>query len=74
MYTSFQDVIGLWPSPDAMAQEIGASLPAARKWKQRNSIPAEWWNDIVSAARRHGHLISVDDLAALAASKREAAA
>lgn len=66
MTTTFRDIIELWPSPDAMAADIGARVEAVRKWKQRDSIPADWWTAVVSA----GHGVTVDDLARIAATRR----
>lgn len=45
---SFREVVKLWPSPDALAAEIGAGFGAVRKWPQRDSIPAEWWSRVLS--------------------------
>jgi hypothetical protein len=53
---SFRDVIKLWRTPDALADEIGASAPAVRKWPQRDRIPPEWWLRVLktSYARKAG--------------------
>jgi hypothetical protein len=37
-----------------------------RKWRQRDSIPAEWWLSIERAAAKDGLSITVQDLAILA--------
>lgn len=34
-----------------MAQEIGASPFAARKWAGRDRIPAEWWTAVLASER-----------------------
>jgi len=72
--TSFRSIIDLWPSVDAMADEIGASAMAVRKWWQRNRIPAEWWSAVLSAPRvKKAHITTAELLAALAARRMEAA-
>lgn len=72
--TSFRSIIDLWPSTDAMADELRASPMAVRKWWQRNRIPAEWWSAVLSAPRvKAAHIITADLLAALAARRMEAA-
>ena len=70
MVQSFTEIVGLWPSPDAMAVELGAKVETVRKWRQRDSIPAEWWLAIVEAASRQGHQLAIKDMAELAARKR----
>lgn len=67
MASNFREVVGLWESPDALAAEIGAGVAAARKWSQRNTIPAEWWLPILrtEVAQRAG--LTAEDLAAFAA-------
>ena len=70
MAKSFTEIVELWPSADAMAVELGAKVETVRKWRQRDSIPAEWWLLVVRGARRHGHDLSVDALATLAARKQ----
>lgn len=47
MVSNFREVVALWPSPDVLASEIGASVAAVRKWPQRGSVPAEWWMPIL---------------------------
>ena len=66
-FRTFRDVIELWPSKEALADEIGARGAAVSKWWQRDSIPAERWSAILatSNARRAG--LSSDVLTELAA-------
>jgi hypothetical protein len=67
MAQTFKSVVDLWPSPDAMAADLGVKVETVRKWRQRDSIPAENWLAIVQIANRNGHRITVNDLAVLAA-------
>lgn len=68
---SFRDVIEEWPSPDKLAEDVGANTEAVRKWKQRNSIPAEYWLPLCRAAAKRGKQISVDRLARFAKERAE---
>jgi hypothetical protein len=47
---SFRSIIGLWPSLDAMAGDLGAPITAVRKWWQRDRIPAEWWQAVAESS------------------------
>ncbi len=67
MVNSFRDVIGLWPSLSAAAQETGASYEQVKKWRERDSIPGQWWLSVVQAAARRQIRLSVEDLALIAA-------
>jgi hypothetical protein len=64
---SFREVIGLWSSPEAMALDIGAGVAAARKWSQRDRIPAEWWFPVLRSGRVQNAGITAEMLAKLAA-------
>ena len=67
MVSSFREVVGLWPSPDALAAEIGAGTAAARKWPQRNNIPPELWLEILRTERAREVGLTAELLAELAA-------
>jgi hypothetical protein len=54
-----------------MALEIGAGIPAVRKWYQRDRIPAEWWLAVLASEPAKYAGVTAETLAALAA--REAA-
>lgn len=70
---TFRDIIGLWPSHRAMAGDIGANHWAVAKWHQRDNIPPEWWNAVLAAARRSGHVLTAQSMTDIAAKRREAA-
>lgn len=50
MVSNFREVVELWDTPDVLASEIGVGVSAARKWPQRNNIPAEWWSAVLGTA------------------------
>jgi hypothetical protein len=64
---SFQDVLALWDSPDALAEAIGVKVETVRKWRQRDSIPSDYWLRLLESARATGKPVTADDLARLAA-------
>ena len=69
MVSTFQEVIDLWPNPSAsvLAADINTTVERVRKWRQRNSVPGEWFQPIAQAAQRRQILLSINDLARIAA-------
>lgn len=66
---TFADVISLWPTASAYADDIGILGVTARAWKARG-IPAEYWQKTVAAARERGlRGVSLTLLARLAAER-----
>ena len=66
--TSFQKIIELWPSREAMASDIpGAGAWTVSKWWQRDAIPAEWWSALLSTETAVSGGVTADLLTALAA-------
>ncbi len=63
---SFRDIIDLWPTPDALAAQIGEKAWTVRKWKQRNKIPGEHWMSVAKAACGQGIDVTIEQMAALA--------
>lgn len=65
-------IFSLWPTDADLGREIGMPYPTVAAWKQRGSIPAAYWRDIIRAARKRGHPeITADLLVDLHARKRE---
>lgn len=46
----FRAIIVKWPDLDALAADAGAGREAVKKWKQRNTIPSEYWAAIIHGA------------------------
>lgn len=44
-----------------MAAALGFGTYAARNWFMRNSIPARYWQRVLSAAREMGSEVTADD-------------
>lgn len=66
-FASFQSVIELWPSREAMASDIGAGASAVSKWWQRDSVPAEWWSAVLATEVAAGAGLNAEVLTTLAA-------
>jgi len=49
------DLFAVWPSDADLGRDLGLSYPTVSAWKQRGSIPAPYWREIIHAARRRGH-------------------
>lgn len=58
-----REIIGLWPSPRALAEDIGQGVDGVYKWHQRGRIPAVHDAAIVEAARRRGIALDFERLA-----------
>lgn len=55
MIKSFRDIIELWPSIGAFADDIGVKYVTAQVMKHRDSIDADHWVAVVDAAKKRGH-------------------
>lgn len=71
---TFSDVINLWPSRTALADDIGLEdANLVRSWRSRDRIPDEYWEAVIAAADQRGFAkVTADLLTALAATKRAA--
>ncbi len=68
---SHRQIIDRWGNRAAFAREIGVDYQAARGWYDRNSIPSEYWVDVVSAAQKQGFDdVSLDLLATIKSAER----
>lgn len=62
---SYQEVIGLWPSPAVLASDAGKSQESVRKWKERDWIPPAAWPDVAEAAAKRKYPVDLQLLASL---------
>lgn len=56
---SHRDIIALWPSRAALAEDLKAwkgtrKKPNVRDWHQRNRIPTNWFDPVLEAAKHRG--------------------
>lgn len=69
---AFSDIIALWPAPGALADDIGVSEHRVRKWRERDSIPGEWFAAVASAARSRGiGGVTAETMASVAQRRRQ---
>jgi len=69
--TSFREVLQLWPRISDAAQEIGYPYERVSQWAKRNSIPPEYWPDVIRAAAARGFkYVSLPILVELAAAAK----
>lgn len=64
---SFEDIIGLWPSVEAMASEIGGKADTVRKWRSRGRIPEGNWHSVLESDRARKAGVTADLMVRLAA-------
>lgn len=51
---TFADIIDLWPSIEALADDIGAPYERVRAWRHRSSVRAVHFAAIAAAAEKRG--------------------
>ena len=66
-------VIELWPTAEALAEDISTSVNTVRGWKRRRSIPVWDWSRVIAAAERRGLTLTVEMLASGAPVRARAA-
>jgi hypothetical protein len=58
---ALHDIFTVWPSYQAMAQDLGQASDTVRKWWLKR-IPCEHWPATIEAAGRLGVTLTLDDL------------
>lgn len=54
MVDSFRGIIDMWPTRNALADEVMVKAVSVRAWHMHDSIPGRYWLRIVRAARARG--------------------
>jgi hypothetical protein len=49
---TFSEVIRSWPTKAAFARDIGEEYGLVHQWDRRNSIPIDYWDVTVAAAKK----------------------
>jgi len=62
----YKQIIDKWPSVAALAADLQVKRWTVQKWRWRNSIPAAWWAEIESAAKKRGISVDINQLAKIA--------
>ena len=47
-----KDIIGLWPNVAELADDLDVLESRVTQWRTRNSIPSDFWNDIIASAKK----------------------
>ena len=58
-----ENILNLWPTLTQLSQDIAVPYPTVAAWKRRGSIPAKFDLDLIDAAQRRGHVLTLDDIA-----------
>lgn len=54
-------IYAAWKSAEDMAADLGEKGVTVRQWKNRESIPPEYWPTIIERAADKGVLLAVED-------------
>jgi formyltetrahydrofolate hydrolase len=49
-----RDIISNWKSIAAFAESVDVPYERACQWKKRNSLPPEYWGEVIKAASKEG--------------------
>lgn len=63
----FRTIISEWPSPDDLAADTKAKPDAVRKWIERNSVPSQYFEPMLAAAKKRRISVTATDLVSAAA-------
>lgn len=61
---TFLDVMNLWQSDVAFANDLGIKLSRVQKWRVRKQIPPKTWPAVLEASKRRGFSVDADTLLA----------
>lgn len=70
--STFREIIELWPDLSAFAAAADVIYVTAQAMHRRDSIPSEYWTNIVADAERRGLTsVTLEALASIQASRRD---
>ena len=64
----------IWSTVAELAADMGVPYTTAHSWLARGRIPADRDLDLVEAAKRRGHVLTLEELAHARRAQREGAA
>lgn len=50
---TFTSLIGQWPTKSVLANDCRVDYGVVHQWGLRDSIPADYWPDVVTSARKN---------------------
>lgn len=63
-----REIVALWPSVVSLANDLGAPAPKVRQWHYRDRIPSAHWANVIMNVKRHfGIVITMAEIATMAA-------
>jgi hypothetical protein len=69
-----KQIFGIWSSLAEMARDLDLPYQTVAKWAQRERIPSESWAAVIEAARKAGHKLTFEQLAAANPPRQSASA
>lgn len=66
-----QDIFQIWPSVRCMAEGIGREYDTVLRWRLRERIPEDSWDDVIRAAAEKGVQLTADQLLAVNAPMKQ---
>lgn len=70
-FETHRDIINVWPTLAAFAEDLGIPYETAKGMRARGSIDGRYWADVVTAAGNRGFAaVTLEALAEVAAAKR----
>lgn len=68
---TFREIIDLWPTKVALADDLGLKYDRVAQWYKRDSIRSTFFDQIVRAAKGRNLKVTYEDLSHAAALRRE---
>lgn len=63
--TTIRELIDLWPSRKALAEDVSTTLDRVHKWAVVGAIPARFHFAVIEAAKARGFSLSADTIVTL---------
>jgi len=60
--TTQKQILARFPSLRSISEDVGVSIHVVRKWDQRGSIPAGYWQRLINSARKRGIALKTAEL------------
>jgi len=54
-FQTFSEIVACWPSSKMLGEDCETKHATARAWGYRDWINPEWWNRVISAAKKRGY-------------------
>lgn len=58
-----ENIIRIWPTLSDLASDLDRPYQTVAAWKRRGRIPADYDLDLIEAAARRGHKLTLEQLA-----------